>query len=268
MDLIGNYETKPFTKHRKNIVEVLRESKKKHSAYAVIELDVTNGRNIIEKYKEKHSKKISFTGWFIRCVAQAVSEHKELNAYRCSRNKTVIFEDVDMPITVERKINGEPRLMLHIIRKANEKSVMEITNEIRSAQKENIDQSSELLGKKLTRIEKFALSAPSIFQRFILWILKRQGILKKKYMGTVGVTAIGMKGSFNGWAIPLGGIISTLIAIGGITKKPGVVNNKIKIREYLHVTICFDHDIVDGGPVVRFIETLSGLVENGYGLSK
>lgn len=149
MDLIGNYEIKPFTKHRKNIVEVLRESKKKHSAYAVIELDVTNGRNIIEKYKEKHNKKISFTGWFVKCAAQAVSEHKELNSYRLGRNKIIIFEDVDIPITVERKINGEPKLMLCIIRKANEKSVMEITNEIRSAQKENIDQSSELLGKKL-----------------------------------------------------------------------------------------------------------------------
>ena len=235
MDLIGNYETKPFTKHRKNIVHILRESKKKHSAYAVIELDVTNGRNIIEKYKEKHSKKISFTGWFIKCIAQAVSEHKELNAYRLGRNKTVFFEDVDMPITVERKVNGKPIAMVYIIRKANEKSVMEITNEIRSVQKENVDQSSELLGKQLTSFERFALNAPSFLQRFILWFFRKKGLLKKKYMGTVGVTAVGMKGSFNGWAIPLGGIISTLISIGGITKKPGVVNNKIKIREYLHI---------------------------------
>ena len=268
MDLIGDYEIKPFTKHRKNIVHILREAKNKHSANAVIELDVTNARNMIEKYKEKHSKKISFTAWFIKCVAQAISEHKELNAYRLGRNKIVIFKDVDIPLPVERKINGEAKTMLYIIRKANEKSIMEITMEIRSVQKENVDQSSELLGKQLTSFERFALNAPSFLQRFILWFFRKKGLLKKKYMGTVGVTAVGMKGSFNGWAIPLGGIISTLISIGGITKKPGVVNNKIKIREYLHVTICFDHDIVDGGSTVRFVEKLSKLVENSYGLPK
>ena len=268
MDLIGNYEIKPFTKRRKNIVHILREAKKKHSAYAVIELDVTNAKNIIEKYKENHSKKISFTGWFIKCIAQAVSKHKELNAYRLGRNKTVIFEDVDIPLPVERKINGKARPMLYIIRKANEKSVIKITNEIRSAQKENVNHSSQVLGKKLTRFEKFVLKAPSFFQRFILWLFRKQGIFKKKYMGTVGVTAIGMKGEFNGWAIPTGGIVSTIISIGGITKKPGIVNNKIEIREYLHVTICVDHDIVDGGPGARFVNTLSKLVKNGYGLPK
>ena len=268
MDLIGNYETKPFTKSRKNTVEVLRENEKKHSAYGLIELDVTNSRNIIEKFREKHSNKISFTGWVIKCIAEAVSKHKELNAYRLGSSKLVIFDDVDILIYIEREIKDELRPLVYIIRKANEKSVLEITNEIRSAQKEKVEPSSQFLGKKLTGSEKFALNTPSFFQRFILWLFRRNGILKKKYFGTVGVTAIGMIGEFKGWAVPIGGIVATFISIGGITKKPGVIKNKIEIRDYLHLTICSDHAIVDGGPTTRFVETLSKLVENGFGLPK
>ncbi|MCJ7572514.1 MAG: hypothetical protein MUO82_11690, partial [Candidatus Thermoplasmatota archaeon] len=51
----------------------------------------------------------------------------------------------------------------------------------------------------------FALNAPIFIQRLLLWISRKNAILKKKYMGTTGVTAIGMKGYFPGWLIPLGG---------------------------------------------------------------
>ena len=268
MDLIGNYETKPFTKSRKNTVEILRENEKKHSAYGLIELDITNARNIIKKLKEKHNKNISVTGWIIKCIAEAISKHKELNAYRLGRNKLVIFDDVDILIYIEREIKEELRPLVYIIRKANEKSVFEITNEIRSAQKEKVEPSTQFLGKKLTRSEKFALNTPSFFQRFILWLFRRNGVLKKKYLGTVGVTSVGMIGEFKGWAVPIGGIVATFISIGGIMKKPGINKNKIEIREYLPVTVCTDHAIVDGGPTVRFLETLTKLVESGYELPK
>jgi pyruvate/2-oxoglutarate dehydrogenase complex dihydrolipoamide acyltransferase (E2) component len=97
-------------------------------------------------------------------------------------------------------------------------------------------------------------------------ILRRNGLLKKKHLGTIGVTAIGMKGRFPGWVIGMGGPIATLIAVGGITKKPGVFDGKIQVREYLHVTIHVDHDVVDGGPLARFTDRFVELLETGFGL--
>ena len=96
--------------------------------------------------------------------------------------------------------------------------------------------------------------------------MRRRGLLKKKHFGTVGVTAIGMKGQFPGWAIGMGGPIATLIIVGGIVKKPGVINDQIQIREYLHITVTADHSVVDGGPLVRFVSRLTELIETGYGL--
>jgi pyruvate/2-oxoglutarate dehydrogenase complex dihydrolipoamide acyltransferase (E2) component len=64
----------------------------------------------------------------------------------------------------------------------------------------------------------------------------------------------------------MGGPIATLVIVGGITKKPGVVDDSIQIREYLHITVTADHGIVDGGPLVRFVSRLTELLETGHGL--
>ena len=57
------------------------------------------------------------------------------------------------------------------------------------------------------------------------------------------------------------------LTLGGIAKKPGAVEDRIEIREYLNVTISIDHDIVDGAPAARFTQRLKEMVESGYGLS-
>jgi len=45
-----------------------------------------------------------------------------------------------------------------------------------------------------------------------------------------------------------------------------MVGGSVKPREYLHVTLSFDHDIVDGAPAARFAARLRGLVEGAHGL--
>ena len=268
MDKIGKYEIKHFTKNRQNIVLILKEGKRRHNVHGLIDVDVTNGRNIIRDYKIKHNINISFTGWLIKCISQAISEHKIINTSRQGRRNTISFDDVDIPIPVERTINDDQITMAYIIRKANTKSVLEITKEIRDIQKEKIDFKKQVLGENLTSFEKIILSSPLFVKKIVIFFARKNALFRKKHIGTVGVTAIGMKGKFPGWAIPLSGATASTIVVGGINKKPGVVNNKIEIREYLHLTITVDHDIVDGGPLARFVDRLIELIENNYGLEK
>jgi len=267
MTRLGKYEKKLFSKNRQNIVLITEEGARKHSIHALIEVDVTKAREIIHKYKQEENRDISFTGWLMKCIALAVSEHKELNTYRLGGRKTVVFDDVDIPLPVERNVDGETIPMGYVLRKVNEKNVDEITREIREIQKENVDKKTQVLGKNLTKSEKIILNAPLFVKKLALLIVRRNGLFKKKHLGTVGVTSIGMKGNFPGWAIPMGGATSAILVAGGIRKKPGVVNDEIKIREYLCLTITVDHDIVDGGPLARFVERLTELIENAYKLS-
>jgi pyruvate/2-oxoglutarate dehydrogenase complex dihydrolipoamide acyltransferase (E2) component len=264
MDRIGRYEVSAFSKARQDITIVSQEGKRRLTIHAFLEIDVTKARQMIAMLKPEQD--VSFTGWIVRCVSQAVSENKQMNAYRLGRRKIVTFEDVDIPIPIERNIGGEQRPLAYIVRKANEKSVLEITQEIRQVQHQEIHPSTEVLGEDLTGFERWVITAPGWLKKLGVRLMRLRGFSKKRHFGTVGVTAIGMKGSFPGWAIGMGGPIATLIIVGGITKKPGVVDESIQIREFLHLTVTADHSIVDGSPLVRFIARLTELLESGYGL--
>jgi pyruvate/2-oxoglutarate dehydrogenase complex dihydrolipoamide acyltransferase (E2) component len=264
MNRLGKYEIAEFTKERQDITIVSQEGKRRLTIHALLEIDVTKARGMIAALKGKQD--ISFTGWIVKCVAQAVSEHSQLNTYRLGRGKVVIFKDVDIPIPVERNVGGVQRPLAYIVRKANEKTVTEITSEIRKVQHQEIDPATEVLGEDLTGFERWAINAPGWLKKLGVRIMRRRGLSKKKHFGTVGVTAIGMKGCFPGWAIGMGGPLATLIIVGGITKKPWVVDDSIQIREILHITVTADHSVVDGSPLVRFISRLTELLESGFGL--
>jgi pyruvate/2-oxoglutarate dehydrogenase complex dihydrolipoamide acyltransferase (E2) component len=45
-------------------------------------------------------------------------------------------------------------------------------------------------------------------------------------------------------------------ALGPTAKKPGVVANRIEIRDILHLTVLVDQDVVDGAPAARFAAQL------------
>ena len=213
---LGKYEIKSFSKERRNISLLLEEARKKHIIHVLVEADVTKARAVIKNAK-KDGRDISFTGWIVKCVAEIMKEEKEFNAIRHGKRKLVYFEDVDVAVPVERVAGGEARPRAYIIKKANEKSIEEITKEIRNAQMENIGKETEVMGR-LSKFEKFALRAPSFVQRILLAIVGRNAFMRKKYMGTTGVTSIGMPG-FDGWLIIVGGHYTTQIGIGGITKK-------------------------------------------------
>ena len=97
------------------------------------------------------------------------------------------------------------------------------------------------------------------------WIGRRYPQLWKKYVGTVGITAVGMFGKGAAWGIPPA-IPTLMITLGGIGEKPVLVDGHIALRDYLSLTISFDHDMIDGAPAARFTERLKELIESGYGL--
>jgi hypothetical protein len=131
-----------------------------------------------------------------------------------------------------------------------------------------VSETKQVLDDALTPLERFAFNAPTILKKLLLFILNHQPLLKKKHMGTIGVTSVGMKGTLPGWIVPLGGTTTILFAISGMQKKPGVHNDQVMIRDYVNITISVDHDIIDGGPLARFMEDFLKLCEQAYGLKE
>ncbi|TFG99245.1 dihydrolipoamide acyltransferase [Candidatus Thorarchaeota archaeon] len=266
-DNLGKFEVKRFPKNRILVIDNMEMGARTHHMKGLFELDVTDGRIKIKSFKERTGKDISFTAWVMKCVALAVAEHKHVHALRKGKKEIVIFDEINISLPVEKKVQSESLPVPLVIRKVNEKSVLDITREIRDAQEKELEDIEVMSSEKpslLMRMVKYFPSFPK-FMRNLIYRRFKDPFFLKENAGTVLVTTIGMFSRSGGYAIPL--TPNPLVfAIGGISKKPGVIDDKIEVREYLSVTVMIDHDTVDGAPAARFVSRFSELVETASGL--
>jgi pyruvate/2-oxoglutarate dehydrogenase complex dihydrolipoamide acyltransferase (E2) component len=254
------YRIVPFPRMRRLMITVGRVTSHKHTIRGLVEIDVTRARQSIREHKAGTGETLSFTAFLAACVGHAVDMNKEVHAYRNWRSQLVLFDDVDIHIQVERDMQGQRSSLPLIVRAANRKTVRDIHEEIRAAQAHSMS------GREVKAyMHTWVTLLPSFVQQKMFWVASKSPHLFKQNMGTVELNAIGMFGNRGGWGIHVP--FHTLsIVVGGIARKPGVVDERIEIREYLNMTINFDHDMIDGVPAARFVQQLSDLIESGYGL--
>ena len=113
---------------------------------------------------------------------------------------------------------------------------------------------------------RLAERAPSFVLNLFLRLQLMNPHWLKKISGTVVLTSVGMFAGGGGWGFTILPLHTLGITLGGLVERPGVVNGRIEIREYLDMTISVDHDIVDGAPAARFARHLRELMESGFGL--
>jgi pyruvate/2-oxoglutarate dehydrogenase complex dihydrolipoamide acyltransferase (E2) component len=254
----------PYPKMRRLMAVAYRSAQRKPMIYGLLEVDVTKARAFLQEHKAKTGESLSFTAFIIACLAKAIDEHKAVQALRKGRKHLIVFEDVDVATPIERDVSGQKPSIQYTIRAANRKTFREIHDEIRAAQVED----AETVLRGFKAIHALLFLPTFLFRPFFWvgsWIARAYPQMQKKSWGTVGITAVGMFGKGAGWGIPTA-TPTLMITLGGIGEKPGVVDGQIAMREYLSLTISFDHDIIDGAPAERFTQRLKDLVESGYGL--
>jgi pyruvate/2-oxoglutarate dehydrogenase complex dihydrolipoamide acyltransferase (E2) component len=254
-----DYQVVPYPKLRRLLAVMLRALQRKPMMHFLLEVDVTRARQYIREHKANTGEALSFTAFLIACLGKAVDEHKAVQAYRQGSKHLVLFEDVDVETQIERDVAGHAQNITYIIRAANRKTFREIHHEIRAAQVEDVAKAR--VGSKALQ---WLLFLPTFLFRF-LYGMRGPHVLKK-YGGTVGTAAVGMFEEGAGWVIPIGHPQTLMMTVGGIGVKPGVVDGDIAIRDYLSLTISFDHEIIDGAPAARFTRRLKELIEGGHGL--
>lgn len=231
---------------------------KKHTVHGLVEFDITHPRDAIRQYRTQTGKTLSFSAFFLACLGKAIDQDKQMHAYRNWRNQLIVFDEVDVNMLFEVEVDGKKTIRPHILRGVNKMSAEEIEAEIRAFQNQH----------KNSQESKFIdwfVQLPGFVRQLFLWVLFKNPQLLKEYYGTVLVSSIGMFGMGSGWGIPVSNH-SLQLTLGGIGEKPGVVEHRVEVRNYLSVTISFDHDVIDGAPAARFIHRLKKLIEGGYGL--
>lgn len=257
----GGREVKRFPAIRRVFIDSGRLSRRRHLVSGLIEADVTETRRQIHRYRSETGKPLSLTSYMVYCLARAVDEDKSVHAVKGWWNRLVIFDDVDVLVTVEVELDGQRFPYMHPVRAANRRAPEDIDEEIRSAK----SGPGQVHSARVWRHMQWFVRLPGFIRRLIYSVIFRSPGLIKKYAGTVEVTALGMFGRGGGWAI--GRPNHTLgLVIGGLEKRPAFIDGQLEEREYLCLTVQFDHDIIDGAPATRFTNRLKELVEEGYGL--
>ena len=191
--------------------------------------------------------------------------HKAAAAYLYNKRKLIIFEDINISMLVEKQVEEKKVPIALLIEKTNEKSAFEIHTEIDQAKNKGLSNKETVLHKHTSRYENLYFYLPGFLRRSLWRIMLRNPRFAFERMGNVVITSVGMMGTIKGWFLHKA-VHPLSFGIGSILKKPVVIDGQIKVREMLHVTILCDHDVLDGAPMVRFLNELTRYIENGEGI--
>lgn len=266
-DNIGPSHVVELPAGRRLWVNALDLSGPTHWMYGLLEVDVTVAQQRIAEHKERNGEQLSFTGFLVHCMAQAVDENKEVQAYLKGRKQIILFDDVNVGVMVEHKAGEKGALMGHIVQGANHKTYRQIHEEIRRVQSEPVPENRGMPGWfRSAMLLPWPLS--KLVKAWMAWATRRDPKIRVAASGTVFVTAVGMFGKgHSGWGISTTPH-SCGVVVGSMARKPAVFEERIEPREILNLTVLFDHDVVDGAPATRFVRRLVELIESGYGFEE
>lgn len=237
----------------------------KHYVSALLEFDVTDSRAKLKSLR-RDGINISFNAWLIKVISTILHQHKEASAYLYNKRKLIVFDDINVSILVEKKIGDRKVPVPYVIEEANKKNALEITGEIEKAKEQEISGNDIVLNKKTSLWESLYYHLPGFIRRAIWRIILGNPKFAYRKMGNAVITSVGMMGRINGWFIHKS-IHPVSFGIGSVLKKPVVIDDEIRIREILNMTILVDHDVIDGAPMVRFLNDLTKYIESGEEIS-
>jgi pyruvate/2-oxoglutarate dehydrogenase complex dihydrolipoamide acyltransferase (E2) component len=250
---MGQFDILPFSPEREIVVDAGYLASRRHIIYGLVEVDVTRARELRRLLSAGSDTTLSFTAFIVASLSRAIASNPKVQAYRDWRRRLVVFHDVDVVTMIEP---GKDRVAVpHIIRKANQRTVRDISDEIQAIQAQ--PGRSEQRGALVS----LAPRVPRFVRLLFFRIVKKNPHWFKRLEGTVVVTSVGMFGKGGGWGIGFLPTHTLGLTVGGIVQKPGVHEGRVEVRDYLDLTISFDHDIVDGAPATRFAGRLIELLE-------
>ncbi len=250
-------QTIPFPRGRNFILDIMAEGRRQNTIYATMSVDVTRAMTRMAAVKcQQPEQRITLTGFVTSCLARAVDEQKHMHALRKGKHERVVYEEVDIAIMVEREVDEYLQPVNYIIRGANHKPLADIQLEIREA-------ATKPLGEDwaMNRVESFFWKCPRFLRKIFWWMSRRKPDWRKLFVGTVGLTSMGMFGTGQCSVLPITPTNLT-VAVGSTEKRPAYIEGEICERQFLNLVVGVNHDLIDGGPLMRFVSRFKECLGN------
>ncbi|MEI9478246.1 MAG: dihydrolipoamide acetyltransferase family protein [Deltaproteobacteria bacterium] len=222
-DLYGYVERIPLRGVRRSIAKAMVKSK--YTAPHVTttdEADVTELWKMREKEKkaaEKRGIKLTILPFIIKSVIVGLTEHPYLNATLEDENEEIVLKKY---YNIGVAADTPEGLMVPVVKNAKDKSIFQLAEE-------------------LTQLTEKAR--------------KRTIDLADLKGGTFTISNYGAVGGIYGTPI-INHPEVAILGVGKIKDMPVVKEGKIEIRKILHLSLSFDHRVVDGAEAVRFLNTV------------
>lgn len=230
--------------------------------FGSVEIDITDLETYISN-KRKEGIKVTLTHIFTLAIARAAkNEVPQLNTY-VKRGNIHSHPSIDAAVSV--LLNDDSMTSVKLI----------------NADKLTLSESVEILTKliqecrsgsenKTMKNKNMLANIPYPFRNWVYAIIKKMIVdwgfefqklgLSANNFGSFMVSNIGSLGLDIGFpALFPSGNVSVVLILGGVNKKPLVINDEIKIRSVIKLGIAIDHRLLDashGGKLFRFIKKI------------
>lgn len=234
LEVHSNEERIAFRGTRKTIAERLAKSSDRVvQAWIMEEIDMTEVTELKNKLKESSSEdiKLTYMPFFVKAVIRSLKSSPRINASLDEETEDIVIKkDYNIGIATDT----EQGLIVPVIKKAQDKDIKKIAKEIEEL---SIEAKSGKLGLEDT-----------------------QG-------GTFTITNIGAIGGIS--SIPIVNYPEVaILAINKIMKKVVHWEGKIVVRDRVYLSLSFDHRVLDGADVARFLNSIRKCLENPESLMK
>lgn len=234
--------------------------------YGTMDVDITETEKYIAS-ERKAKRKITMTSVVISAVARTLAEDTpEINCF-IRRGRIIPRNYIDIATAV--LLRGGEAMSTVIIKGAHEKSVLDIAMELRekalNARQGDEDEAMD---------SKHALAKiPWPFRKWIYLLIrliiygfgfkiKSLGISEESF-GSIVVTNVGSIGLTNSFpALMPMAKLPAVIAVGKVEKRPVVIEDEIVIRTILAGSAAFDHRLVDGIQIAKFVKGVIQRIQN------
>jgi 2-oxoglutarate dehydrogenase E2 component (dihydrolipoamide succinyltransferase) len=225
---LGETEVVPMTPMRKAIAEHMVVSK--HTAAhvnTVFEVDMTTIVKLRDKHKDEFEKregvKLTYTPFFVKALVDTV---REFPIFNCSvSGDSIVYKK---PINVGIAVALDTGLIVPVVKDAQLKSFSGI-----------------------------ALAVQDLAARARTKRLRPDEVQS----GTISITNPGIYGSLFGTPIISQPQVA-ILGIGGIEKRPVVVDDAIAIRSMVYLSLTFDHRVIDGAVADQFMASLKNRLQS------
>jgi len=222
-------DVRAFPSTRRLVTAAMRAGRRIAPMQGLVDVDVTEANRLLSG----HEPPATLTAFIVASVARAAAAHPNVHAYRNWRGQLVTHRHVDVTTMVEIATPQGPFGLPHVLRDADIREVPDLAAELHRVKR---DPPTSRTGTALERFAPVAARVPGAVRA--MYAVMARSVAARQRIGTVAVTAV-----------------------GGMSKRPRVVDGRVEIRDVLDLTIAIDHNVVDGAPATRFCAGLRDIIE-------